>query len=77
MFGSTRVSIPDAIIAVYNGTGHTNETLYQLGFFGLGIVPGKFPPHNSPLPAINALVEKVGAFPSHSYGYTAGAKYRE
>ena len=76
-FGSTGVTIPKAIIGTYNGTGYINETQYMLGMFGLGVVPGKFPPLNSPVPAVSALVEDLGVIPSHSWGYTAGAKYRE
>jgi hypothetical protein len=44
--------------------------------FGLGIVPGNFK-NVSSLAAISGLVEKDGAIPSHSYGYTAGATYRK
>lgn len=53
-----------------------NTTEYWLGEFGVGIVPGNFTDVTS-LSAISNLVEKVGVIPSHSYGFTAGAKYRE
>jgi hypothetical protein len=69
-FGSTGVTLPDAII------GSINTTEYWTGFFGLGIVPGNFTTV-TPLSAISGLVEREGVIPSHSYGFTAGAKYRE
>ena len=56
--------------------GSINTTEYWVGMFGLGIVPGNFT-DVTPLSAISGLVEKNGAIPSHSYGFTAGAKYRE
>ena len=69
-FGTTGVTLSDAII------GSINTTEYWTGVFGLGIVPGNFT-NVTPLSAISGLVEKTGAIPSHSYGFTAGAKYRE
>ena len=68
--------IPSAIIGAFNGTGPISGTSYLLGLFGLGVVPGGFN-NTSPLSALSALVEEVGVVPSHSWGYTAGAKYRE
>jgi len=69
--GSTGVTLPSAIVGSVNDTGYT-----WLGYFGLGTVPGSFD-GKAPLSALSALVEKQGAVTSHSYGYTAGAKYRE
>ncbi|RDL30347.1 Acid protease [Venustampulla echinocandica] len=69
-FGSTGVVLPSAII------GSINATSFLLGMFGLGVVPGNFKNITS-LPAISGLVEKNGAIPSHSYGYTAGATYQQ
>lgn len=69
-FGTTGVTLQDSIVA------SINTTEYWLGFFGLGIVPGNFTNVTS-LSAISGLVEKDGAIPSHSYGFTAGAKYRK
>jgi hypothetical protein len=46
------------------------------GYFGLGIVPENFTTAES-LSAISGLVEKQNEIPSHSYGFTAGASYRE
>jgi hypothetical protein len=69
-FGSTGVTLNNTII------GSINATEYWLGMFGLGVVPGNFGNITS-LPAINGLVEKNSAIPTHSYGYTAGAKYRK
>ena len=69
-FGTTGVTLPNAIIAQINTTEYWN------GFFGLGIVPGSFSSFTATSP-ISGLVEKVGAIPSHSYGFTAGASYRK
>lgn len=59
-----------SIIGLVNATGST-----WLGSFGLGIVQGSFD-SETPLSAISALVERDGVIKSHSYAYTAGAKYR-
>ncbi|PBP17751.1 eukaryotic aspartyl protease [Diplocarpon rosae] len=75
-FGGTGVSIPSAIVGAFNGTGLINGTSFLLGLFGLGVIPGSFN-NTSPLSAVSALVEQVGAIPSHSWGYTAGAKYQQ
>jgi len=74
-FGTSGVGLPNTIIGAFNTTGSINATQYLLGFFGLGIVPGSF--NNTQVPsALSALLEKEGSIPSHSYGYTAGAKYQ-
>ncbi|KAH7411339.1 aspartic peptidase domain-containing protein [Cadophora sp. MPI-SDFR-AT-0126] len=75
-FGGTGVMIPSAIIGAFNGSGPISGTSYLLGLFGLGVVPGGFN-NTSPLSALSALVEEVGVVPSHSWGYTAGAKYQQ
>ena len=69
-FGTTGVMLQNAIIA------SINETEFWIGEFGLGIVPGNFTNVTS-LSAISNLVEKAAVIPSHSYGFTAGATYRE
>ncbi|KAF4626752.1 hypothetical protein G7Y89_g11405 [Cudoniella acicularis] len=69
-FGSTGVTLPSAII------GSINTTEFFVGMFGLGIVLGNFKNVTS-LAAISGLVEVDGAIPSHSYGFTAGAKYQQ
>lgn len=68
--------MPGAIIGSINTTGLVNTTQYLLGYFGVGVVPGSFG-SSLPLSAISGLVEREGVIPSHSYGFTAGAKYRE
>jgi hypothetical protein len=68
--GTTDVVLPSSII------GSINTTEYFLGFLGLGIVPSNFT-NVLALSVLSALVEKESAIPSHSYGYTAGAGYRE
>ena len=75
-FGTTGVILPGAIIGSINTTGQANTTQYLLGNFGLGVVPGNFN-GSTPLSAISGLVEVDDKIPSHSYGYTAGAKYRK
>jgi hypothetical protein len=69
-FSTTGVSLPNSII------GSINTTEYWLGFFGVGIIPGNFT-NMQALSPISALVEEQGSIPSHSYGFTAGASYRE
>lgn len=75
-FGGTGVTIPSAIIGAFNGTGQITATSYMLGLLGLGVVPGGFN-KTTPLSTVSALVEETGVIPSHSWGYTAGAKYRK
>ncbi|KAM3069397.1 hypothetical protein ACMFMG_005503 [Clarireedia jacksonii] len=69
-FGTSGVSVPSIIV------GSINTTQHWLGFFGLGIIPGNFS-QNTVLSPISVLMETAGAIPSHSYGYTAGAKYQQ
>ncbi|PQE10187.1 eukaryotic aspartyl protease protein [Rutstroemia sp. NJR-2017a WRK4] len=69
-FGTSNVSAPSIIV------GSINTTEYWLGFFGLGIIPGSFT-QNTVLGPISVLVETANVIPSHSYGYTAGAKYQQ
>ncbi|KAK0714681.1 aspartic peptidase domain-containing protein [Lasiosphaeris hirsuta] len=52
-----------------------NDTNYYQGFFGVGVTQGKFGT-NLTNPFISQLAETYGSIPSHSYGYTAGAYYR-
>ncbi|KAL2267786.1 hypothetical protein VTJ83DRAFT_5063 [Remersonia thermophila] len=52
-----------------------NDTNYYQGFIGVGVTPGKFG-SNVTNPFISQLVETYGTIPSHSFGYTAGAYYR-
>lgn len=53
-----------------------NDTNYFQGFIGLGPTPGKFQ-NAIALPFITQLASTFGTIPSHSYGYTAGAFYRD
>jgi hypothetical protein len=75
-FGSTGVTVSQSIIGSFNGSGPLDTTQYMLGLFGLGVDIAQFN-NDDPLPALNALVERNGVIPSHSYGFTAGAHYRE
>ncbi|KAK4041171.1 aspartic peptidase domain-containing protein [Parachaetomium inaequale] len=52
-----------------------NDTDYYQGYIGLGVTQGRFGP-NLTNPFISQLVQTYGTIPSHGYGYTAGAYYR-
>jgi hypothetical protein len=77
-FGSNDLSLPNAVIGAFNDPGVVNSSMNLLGYFGLGNTPGAF--RNGTLTEISPismLLEDLGAIPSHSYAYTAGASYRE
>ncbi|KAL2260791.1 hypothetical protein VTK26DRAFT_5117 [Humicola hyalothermophila] len=63
-------AIEGVLVAAYN------DTNYYQGYIGVGVTQGRF---GSTLtnPFISQLVESYGTIPSHGYGYTAGAYYRE
>lgn len=52
-----------------------NTTDYFLGFLGLGITHTDFGDRITPSP-LSQAVESYGLIPSYTYGYTAGAHYR-
>ncbi|KAK3306887.1 aspartic peptidase domain-containing protein [Chaetomium strumarium] len=52
-----------------------NDTTYYQGYVGLGVTQGRFG-SNLTNPFISQLAETYGSIPSHGYGYTAGAYYR-
>jgi hypothetical protein len=52
-----------------------NETSHYQGYIGLGATQGRFG-SNLTNPFISQLVQNYGTIPSHGYGYTAGAYYR-
>ncbi|KAL7949922.1 acid protease [Trichoderma barbatum] len=52
-----------------------NTTDYYLGYFGLGITQGNFG-HEVAQSPLTQAVHTFGWIPSYSYGYTAGASYR-
>lgn len=56
-------------------TAAVNSTDYFLGLFGLGITQGNFGNAVAQSP-ITQAVETFGLIPSYSYGYTAGAHYK-
>lgn len=71
---SDKISVQSQIVAVIN------TTEYWLGFMGLGITPTNFSAAANGTSSdsktyLSSLAEKV--IPSRSYGYTAGAYYRE
>jgi hypothetical protein len=73
--GTNGPTIPSSIIGLFNTTATINATYYMTGFFGVGITSGSFN-HTSPVPALGALANQQKV-PGMSYGFTAGAHYRE
>ncbi|KAK0388579.1 hypothetical protein NLU13_4822 [Sarocladium strictum] len=53
-----------------------NTTNYFNGYFGLGIATGNFNDEVADPPMVQA-VKKFGRIPSYTYGYTAGASYKD
>lgn len=68
-FTNIAFGISDVLIAAYNTTDYFN------GLFGLGISQGRFKT-NIGESALTQAVKTFGWIPSYSYGYTAGASYR-
>lgn len=64
-------SVSDQIIALVNSTDH------WVGSLGLGVQQTRFSGSENITPFLSSLIESDGLIPSHSYGYTAGAFYRE
>jgi len=56
--------------------GAINDTYPFQGFIGIGVTQGRFGT-NVTLPYISQLAQSYGTIDSHSYGYTAGAFYRD
>lgn len=52
-----------------------NDTDYYQGYIGVGVTQGRFGT-NLTNPFISQLAQTYGTIPSHGYGYTAGAYYR-
>ncbi|EAA35194.2 hypothetical protein GE21DRAFT_5677 [Neurospora crassa] len=67
---SSATSVDGVLIAAVNATE------YYQGYIGLGVTQGSIG-SNVTKPLIPQLVEVNGMIPSHSYGYTAGAYYRD
>lgn len=63
-------AIDGALIAAFN------DTNYYQGYVGVGVTQGRFG-NNLTNPFISQLAETYGTIPSHGYGYTAGAYYRQ
>jgi hypothetical protein len=74
--GTNGPTIPSSIIGPFNSTQLINTTFYMTGFFGLGITSGTFDNKLSPVPALPELAAQK-MVPGMSYGFTAGAHYRE
>lgn len=67
---SFTTSVGGALVAALNTTD------YYQGYIGVGVTQGRFG-QNVTNPFISQLAESYGTIPSHGYGYTAGAYYRE
>jgi hypothetical protein len=67
--GTTGVSLKNAIV------GSINTTEYWLGFLGLSNIAGDFT--GIVVPSLISGLAEDGSIPSQSYGFTAGAKYRQ
>lgn len=79
-YGTAGISVASTRVASFN------STVFPLGFIGLGVssstsstsngIDAKSVSMSVPLSPISQLVETMSEIPSHSYGYTAGASYR-
>ncbi|KAK3390999.1 aspartic peptidase domain-containing protein [Podospora didyma] len=67
---SIATAVDGALVAAINTTD------YYQGFIGVGVTQGRFGT-NLTNPLISQLAETYGTIASHSYGYTAGAYYRD
>lgn len=67
---SDTISVDNQIVAVINSTD------FWIGNMGLGVQQTRFNGSQDISPLLSSLVADIGAIPSHSYGYTAGASYR-
>lgn len=74
-YGYETVALGDQISVPSRVVGVVNTTEYWLGFFGLGI--GTVTYDSTKKATFLSTMVQVGLAPSRSYGYTAGAYYRE
>ena len=74
-YGFDTVALGDNVSIASGVVNVVNATEYWLGLFGLGITTVKLNQTNKKT-VLTTMVE-TGLVPSHSYGYTAGAFYRE
>lgn len=74
-YGFDTVALGDQAAIATRVVGMVNATEYWLGYFGLGIIPTTLN-QTQKTTVLSSMVEG-GFVPSHSYGYSAGAYYRE
>lgn len=74
-YGFDTVALGDDSAIESRVVGVVNATEYWLGFFGLGINTLKYNQTNKET-VLTSMVD-LGLAPSHSWGYSAGAYYRE
>jgi hypothetical protein len=76
-YGLDSISLDDATSASDQIVAVVNSTEYWIGILGLGVQNTRFSGLENISPLLSSLVENVNEIPSRSYGYTAGAYYRE
>lgn len=81
-YGFDSIALSDKLSVQSQTVAVINTTEYWLGFMGLGIIPSNFSAaangtNSDRKTYLSSLAETAKAIPSRSYGYTAGAYYRE
>lgn len=74
-YGYDTVALGDQAAIKARAVGVVNSTDYWLGFLGLNINPVLL--NQTQTATVLSSMVKVGLIPSHVYGYSAGAYYRE
>jgi hypothetical protein len=75
-YGVDQVALNDSFVIPNQVVSVINETQYWLGYLGLGVAPMNFT-NGATMTFLSSLVQNQSIIPSHTYGYTAGAYYRE
>lgn len=75
-YGYDNVNLGDQVIVPDQIVGIINSTQYLVGYMGLGIKATAIGEVSKPT-FLTTLFENQTRIPSRSYGYTAGASYRE
>lgn len=81
-YGFDSIALSDQLSVQSQTVAVINTTDYWLGFMGLGITPTNFSAaangtNSDKKTYLSSLAETAKVIPSRSYGYTAGAYYRE
>jgi len=75
VYGLDSIALSDTISVPGQIIGIVNTTDYWLGYLGLGAKPTNLTAEYKSF--LDSMVENQSLIPSHSYGFTAGAHYRE